>query len=149
MGYWAELHMQVDAVMACPARRGCSWFANQSLPAYFYQFVHVPPDAGEGDGSYHGAELPYLFKYRPSLVTFSDVHLADVVAGLWREVASGEVESWPRFEKQTAAGLRLGPGGNWTERVQHLRGPQRDCWDELFFASHKSSTHLPTATFIV
>lgn len=146
--YWAQLHMQVDAMMTCAARRACQMFANQSIPAYWYQFARVPQDSWAGGGSYHGAELPYVFKYKPSLTTPADVRLADVVAGLWREVASGDVHSWPRYNEHKREALLLGPG-DAAQTVEGLRGPQCDRWDELFNAHSIGPASASKLTIVV
>jgi para-nitrobenzyl esterase len=99
-----------DAFFACPARRLARDLTGAGVDVYLYVFHHKPQMALVSTlGSFHAAELAYIFGYDTLLTTTQpeEKPLGAAMRGYWTRFAStgdpngGGAPAWPKF---TAAG---------------------------------------------
>lgn len=116
--YWAAQHFTADYSVACPARRFARAASDAGLPVYAYKFSRPPSfsvellyGAGCTDsappwvwGSYHGAELAFVFGLAevPSWdvrLSASERQLGKEVSSHWLAMASRgrPSSSWPAY----------------------------------------------------
>lgn len=91
-------------------------------PVYLYYFSRVPPgEFGEKYGSYHAAEIPYVFAQMDAATTSAeDAQLATAMSAAWVRFAAtgdpngGDLPAWPAYtaerEDYMEFGDRVGPG---------------------------------------
>ncbi len=113
-----------DQNFVAPARRHAEWHAGRGHPTWLYQFTRRPPyRAGEVLGSFHGAELTYvfgggvrcgLFEPGSSRITAMDHAISAAMMDAWTSFArSGDpnadgVPRWDRFDPAAANYLEFG-----------------------------------------
>jgi para-nitrobenzyl esterase len=105
-----------DLAFVCPTRRTVRAVAAAGVKARRYEFVVDPSwNALAFLGSYHTAELPFVFENPPSGSSFSALEktLSQKMAGCWTRFAqsgdpdaSGEV-AWPLYDKTKDQHLEL------------------------------------------
>jgi len=127
-----------DWLYVCPARRSARAMAALGVSTHLYQFRYVPHD-GEtsGLGSYHGAELPYVFGnligdadhvYGPE-----DEKLSAAMMDYWTRFATtgdpdGTPSSWPAYEAASDANIFLDVP---TAAGAHLHETGCNAWDGI------------------
>jgi para-nitrobenzyl esterase len=130
-----------DAIFACGAANAANLLQAQT-PTWWYEFddpdapQYLLPPVGYPYGSFHGAELPYLFDVRQTVpapaLDADQQQLSDAMVKHWSNFArlgnpNALTENlWPRFQPPT------------TQRVQQLTPPQPQPYTATaFVADHK------------
>ena len=115
--------------MRCPGQRLADAVAARGSPVYIYEFNRVRAGAEEaGLGSYHGAELPYVFGTHDAWIPTNeaDIEISDFMREAWAQFAkTGSPEKstqhdWPEYG---ATGLAL--------RIDEERSTGRPVSEEL------------------
>jgi para-nitrobenzyl esterase len=126
-----------DAFFVCPTRRAARGTATAGSPTYVYSFEKVPDGAFlQGLGSFHTAELPFVFGNPDGSFPLARVgpatDLATAVQRYWTQLArtgipDGDV-AWPMFD--TAGDRHLLIGDTATASAGNKRA-LCDFWDAL------------------
>jgi para-nitrobenzyl esterase len=128
-----------DAFFTCPARRLARAAAGAGSTVYLYIFAHAPEKPSQMNlGSYHSAELPYVFGIDTGLaVTQADEKpLVSLVQGYWTAFArTGDpngagAPSWPTYgasgDQDMTLDLPTSAVGTYYKKQQC------DFWDTLY-----------------
>ncbi len=117
-GSVAFQHLFADGVFTYPQRMWARGMATVSSPAYLYYFTWEPPVSTPGLGSFHAAEIPYIFDQYGTFgieATDADRAFADLMSDIWVRFATtgnpnGEgLPEWPAFTAENEAYMELGP----------------------------------------
>jgi para-nitrobenzyl esterase len=128
-----------DAFFACPARRVARAAAGAGSTVYLYVFAHAPEKPSQMNlGSYHSAELPYVFGIDTGLaVTQSDEKpLASLVQGYWTAFArTGDpngagAPNWPTYAASGDQDMTLDLPTS--AAAPYYKKTQCDFWDTLY-----------------
>ncbi|HUI63463.1 MAG TPA: carboxylesterase/lipase family protein [Bacteroidota bacterium] len=133
----AVAHLVTVSAFVAPARRAARALSAHDDDVWLYHFTRVSPVLRERNfGATHGAELFYVFKNIPKLVSpeQSDLALANAMHAAWVRFAQqgnpngGELPEWPAFSTRNDTyfefGDRLGKG-------EHLMSRECDLFDEI------------------
>jgi para-nitrobenzyl esterase len=105
-----------DAFFACPARRLARAATAAGSNVYLYVFAHVPEQPIQQNlGSFHSAELPYVFGADPGLAVTKDDEkpLTSIMQGYWTRFAhAGDpngsgAPGWPKYSQSGDQDLSL------------------------------------------
>jgi para-nitrobenzyl esterase len=105
-----------DAFFTCPARRQARAAATAGSNVYLYVFTHVPEQPIQQNlGSFHSAELSYVFGADPGLATTKDDEkpLIATMQGYWTRFAhagdpnGGGAPAWPKYSQSGDQDLSL------------------------------------------
>ena len=128
-----------DLVFVCPARRTARALAAAGVKTYLYTFTVQPSYSAKAPflGSYHTAEVPFVFATPPPSLAFNakEAALATGMLGYWTRFArlgdpniKGQVV-WPTFAEATDRHMAFGLSG--VKTGVGLRKKQCDFWDTL------------------
>jgi para-nitrobenzyl esterase len=117
--YQALNHMRTAQSILLHARNQARWLRAAGTPVYLYYFSRVPPhQVGQTLGSYHGAEIAYIFdagQWAPSRVGEEVDHtLSQAMISYWTAFAAtgdpntGGLPRWPVYEPGAEGYLELG-----------------------------------------
>ncbi|MBI2898017.1 MAG: carboxylesterase family protein [Deltaproteobacteria bacterium] len=125
-----------DALFICPTRRLVRGVVAGGQDAFLYSFEHVPEFAPESLGSFHGAEIPFVFSNPMfgSEIAGSEEPLSDAMMGYWTAFAAagdpngGAEVAWPAYDPDSEGYLVL------EEPIaagEHLAQERCDFWDGI------------------
>lgn len=141
----AHLNKFGDQLFTLPMRHWARKMAKAQLAAYLYYFTRVPNIKNkEYFGSYHSAEIPYVFNnlYKiPVKGIFDeyDQHLADTLSAYWVNFAKYGDPNGPDLPKWDPYGLEKEPYmefGNAIQLKQHLHKHRLDILEEISAAKN-------------
>jgi para-nitrobenzyl esterase len=128
-----------DMAFVCPARRTARAAAASGAPVYLYQFTAVPSFSGlfQFMGSFHAAEIPFVFHTLPDGFSFDpgEALLSLQMVEFWTNFArygnpNGEYGTrWPSYDETTDRHMKLSENGVVSER--QLNKIKCDLWDSL------------------
>jgi para-nitrobenzyl esterase len=125
-----------DGLFVCPTRRTARGLAQGGAPTYLYRFAHAPSSFLGAIGSFHSAEVPFVFQnpYLGINLDEGEKKLSDTMIGYWSRHAKagdpngGGAPSWPRFdlakEENIVLDLSIGTEGG-------LKKDACDFWDAV------------------
>lgn len=128
-----------DAGFVCPARRTARLLAKAGVATYLYHFTHAPEGAlVAGLGSFHSAEIPYVFgnpfQLLPKSPTEAEEPLLAAMQGYWGRMAvagdpngDGAV-AWPAYDEEADENIVL---DLMVSKQAGLREAECDFWDSL------------------
>ncbi|WP_437963494.1 carboxylesterase family protein [Sorangium sp. So ce260] len=108
-----------DAMFVCPTRRAARAIASGGAPTYLYHFTYAPQGTilGDGLGSFHSAEIRYVFgnpgMLIPEPLTEEELGMSQAIAGYWsRHAESGDPNGenaveWPTYDAETDENIVL------------------------------------------
>ncbi|NET31615.1 MAG: carboxylesterase family protein [Cyanothece sp. SIO1E1] len=142
----AHLDRLGDQLFTLSMRHWAERSANAQIPTYLYYFTRIP-NIPQKDyfGSYHGAEIPYVFDNLSKIPVEGifnerDQELADQIITYWLSFArtgvpaGEELPIWPAYSKDTAYYLEL---GDELAVKQHLLKKRLDILDEVTIGRRK------------
>lgn len=125
-----------DALFVCPTRRLVRGAVAAGQEAFLYSFERVPEFAPEELGSFHGAEIPFIFRnpMYGQQIAQSEMDLSDAMMGYWTTFAASgdpngddEVE-WPAYDVDDEGYLVLDLA---IVAGDHLAQERCDFWDGI------------------
>ncbi len=139
-----SLRAQGVAIFGWGARKWMDLMSTVSSPGYYYYFERVPPGpGGERYGSFHAAEISYVFgtlgapgtSLAGVEIPHADHSLSEVMMRYWINFAAngdpnGEgLPPWPIYEAKTDASMVFGEGA---EVRTGVRQAELDFFDSVF-----------------
>jgi len=127
-----------DAALTCPMRSSVAAIVDQGLPAYLFKFEYKGMKYGKVLGSFHGAELPFIFGEldRDRLYNSHNIEeaqeLGRIIQGYWLNFAktgdpNGEgLPEWKRFDSDEQ---RIQILDVEVRNVPHPDAEKCDFWD--------------------
>ena len=133
----AIAHLVTVSAFVAPARRAARALSAHDRDVWLYHFTRVSPALRERNfGATHGAEIFYVFKNIPKLVSpeQSDIALATAMHSAWVRFAlrgdpnGGELPDWPAFSTENDIYFEF---GDRLEQDRHLMSKESDLLDEI------------------
>lgn len=133
-------HLMRDALFLCPARRLARTVVEHGQPVYTYQFTYEPKSffgLFAHLGSFHAAELPFVFgaeKGRLTLGSDTERALSAKVIGYWSRFAARsdpngpDATPWPAYTREAEPHLVI---NTTLEQGEHLDQAHCDALDAL------------------
>lgn len=143
----AHLDRLGDQLFTLSMRHWAERSAKAKIPTFLYYFTRIPNIPNKDYyGSYHGAEIPYVFDNLSKIPVEGifnerDQELAEQVISYWVSFARNGVPSneqlpaWPSYNPETAFYLEL---GDEITLNQHLLKKRLDILDKITLARRKA-----------
>lgn len=142
----AQLDRLGDQLFTLSMRHWAERSANAKIPTYLYYFTRIPNIPHKTYyGSYHGAEIPYVFDNLSNIPADGmfnerDQELAEQIISYWLSFArtgtpsDEQLPTWPAYRLDTAYYIEL---GDEVSVKQHLLKKRLDILDEVTNARRK------------
>ena len=143
----AQLDRLGDQLFTLSMRHWAERSAKAEIPTYLYYFTRIPNIPQKAYfGSYHGAEIPYVFDNLSKIPVDGifnerDQELSEQIISYWLSFAkngvpfSEHLPLWPRYNPETAYYIEL---GDEVAVKQHLLKKRLDILDEITIARRKA-----------
>jgi len=130
-----------DAVLTCTVRSSASAIAEQGLPAYLYRFEYQGMKYAKFLGSFHGAEIPFIFgalDRPPASELFNEKNLAEArklsrtMQGYclnFAKTGDPNGDGLPAWERFDPAGQRVQILDTTVQNEPHPAAERCDFWD--------------------
>jgi para-nitrobenzyl esterase len=95
-----------DGFFGCPTRRTARAFAAVGAPVFLYQFTNAPKSLLGDLGSFHSAEVPFIFGNSYLAISLDEQQqaLSQTMRGYWLGLAKsgdpngGGAPTWPKYD---------------------------------------------------
>lgn len=125
-----------DGFFSCPTRRTARGFAAGGAPVFLYYFTHAPKSLFGDLGSFHSAEVPFIFgnSYLGITLDAQQKELSKAMRGYWLGLAKngdpngGSAPSWPKYDAAGDQNIVLDLA---ISSQTGLKKTECDFWDSL------------------